>query len=163
VGFVVDKEALGQVFSEYFGFPCQSSFYELLHNHHHLSSGAGTIGQQWPTYQVDSVSPHPEKLKKKKLLICYRVQRPRKMSITMISDLYLLHKNYVRTIPTAVYNLFIMQIEDFWFVTLCKLVRRYQVLGGTSCLRLQSKPEDGSSIFLRNTGTHLQGCMVSQA
>jgi hypothetical protein len=26
VGFVVDKVALGQVFSEYFGFPCQSSF-----------------------------------------------------------------------------------------------------------------------------------------
>jgi hypothetical protein len=65
VGFVVDKVALGQVFSEYFGFPCQSSFHQLLHNHHHLSSGAGTIGQQWPTYQVDSVSPHPEKQKKK--------------------------------------------------------------------------------------------------
>jgi hypothetical protein len=64
VGFVVDKVALGQDFSEYFGFPCQSSFHLLLHNHH-LSSGAGTIGQQWPTYQVDSVSPHPEKLKKK--------------------------------------------------------------------------------------------------
>jgi hypothetical protein len=54
--------ALGQDFSEYFGFPCQFSFHRLLHNHHHLSSGAGTIGQQWPTYQVDSVSPHPEKL-----------------------------------------------------------------------------------------------------
>jgi hypothetical protein len=26
VGFVVDKVALGQVFSEYFGFLCQSSF-----------------------------------------------------------------------------------------------------------------------------------------
>jgi hypothetical protein len=25
--FVVDKAALGQVFSEYFGFPCQSSFH----------------------------------------------------------------------------------------------------------------------------------------
>jgi hypothetical protein len=28
VGFVVDKVALGQVFSEYFGFPCQSSFHQ---------------------------------------------------------------------------------------------------------------------------------------
>jgi hypothetical protein len=65
VGFVVDKVALGQVFSEYFDFLCQSSFHRLLHNHHHLSSGAGKIGQQWPTYQVDSVSSHPEKLKKK--------------------------------------------------------------------------------------------------
>jgi hypothetical protein len=34
-----------KVFSEYFCFPCQSSFYQLLHNHHHLSSGAGTVGQ----------------------------------------------------------------------------------------------------------------------
>jgi hypothetical protein len=26
MGFVVDKVALGQVFSEYFGFPCQFAF-----------------------------------------------------------------------------------------------------------------------------------------
>jgi hypothetical protein len=44
VGFVVDKVALGQVFSEYFGFPWQFSF-RLLHIHHYLSSRAGTIGQ----------------------------------------------------------------------------------------------------------------------
>jgi hypothetical protein len=50
VGFVVDKVALGQVFSEYFGFPCQSSFHELLHNHPPLSSGACTIGQKWLQY-----------------------------------------------------------------------------------------------------------------
>jgi hypothetical protein len=31
VGFVVDKEALGQVFSEYFGFP----FHLFLHYHNH--------------------------------------------------------------------------------------------------------------------------------
>jgi hypothetical protein len=51
VGFVVDKMALGQVFSEYFGFPCQSSFHQFLHNHHRLPSGAGTICQEWPQYQ----------------------------------------------------------------------------------------------------------------
>jgi hypothetical protein len=45
MGFVVDKVALGQVFSEYFGFPCQSSLQQSLHNHHNLPSGAGTIGQ----------------------------------------------------------------------------------------------------------------------
>jgi hypothetical protein len=45
VGFVEGKVALRQVFSEYFGFPCQSSYHRLLHNHPHLSSGAGTIGQ----------------------------------------------------------------------------------------------------------------------
>jgi hypothetical protein len=39
VGFVVDKVALGQVFSEYFGIPCQSSFHQLLHNHPHYHLG----------------------------------------------------------------------------------------------------------------------------
>jgi hypothetical protein len=34
VGFVVDKAALGQVFFEYFGFPCQS-FDRFLHYHNH--------------------------------------------------------------------------------------------------------------------------------
>jgi hypothetical protein len=34
VGFAVDKAALGQVFSEYFGFPCQS-FHQFLHHHNH--------------------------------------------------------------------------------------------------------------------------------
>jgi hypothetical protein len=34
VGFVVDKAALGQVFSENFGFPCQS-FHRFLHYHNH--------------------------------------------------------------------------------------------------------------------------------
>jgi hypothetical protein len=38
MGFVVDKAALTQVFSEYFGVPCQA-FHRLLHTiiiHHHL-------------------------------------------------------------------------------------------------------------------------------
>jgi hypothetical protein len=38
------QSGTGQVFSKYFGFPCQFSFNLLLHIHH-LSSGAGTIGQ----------------------------------------------------------------------------------------------------------------------
>jgi hypothetical protein len=42
VEFVVDEVTLGQVFSEYFNFPCQFSFHRLLHTH--LSSGAGTVG-----------------------------------------------------------------------------------------------------------------------
>jgi hypothetical protein len=44
-GICGGKRALGQVSSEYFGFPCQFSFQQLLHIHHHLSFGAGTIGQ----------------------------------------------------------------------------------------------------------------------
>jgi hypothetical protein len=43
VGFVVDKVALGRVFSEYFGFNCQSSFHQILHHHNH--PGQATIGQ----------------------------------------------------------------------------------------------------------------------
>jgi hypothetical protein len=31
---VVDKVAPGQVFSEYFGFPC-NSFHQILHPHNH--------------------------------------------------------------------------------------------------------------------------------
>jgi hypothetical protein len=42
--FVVDKEALGKVSSEYFGFPCHS-FYRLLYAHHPPLSGAGKLGQ----------------------------------------------------------------------------------------------------------------------
>jgi hypothetical protein len=33
--YEVDKVALGQVSSEYFGFPCQFAFHRLLHNYHH--------------------------------------------------------------------------------------------------------------------------------
>jgi hypothetical protein len=44
-GFVVDKVAPWQVFSKYFGLPCQFLFHRLLHIHDLLSAGAGTIGQ----------------------------------------------------------------------------------------------------------------------
>jgi hypothetical protein len=36
MGFVVEKVALGQVFSEYLGFSCQLSFHRLLLHTHHL-------------------------------------------------------------------------------------------------------------------------------
>jgi hypothetical protein len=35
VWFVVDKVVLGQVFSEYFDFPCQSSSHQFLHHRDH--------------------------------------------------------------------------------------------------------------------------------
>jgi hypothetical protein len=68
VGFVVNKVALGQVFSEYFGFPCQFSFHLLLHIHHHLSSGAGTIGQTVADVPsgLNLTTPQETKTKKKK-------------------------------------------------------------------------------------------------
>jgi hypothetical protein len=53
--------ALGQVFSEYVGFPCQFALHRLVYNHHHhLSSGAGTIFQTVAAVPRDLVSPHEE-------------------------------------------------------------------------------------------------------
>jgi hypothetical protein len=74
VGFVVNKVALGQVFSKYFDIPCQSSFHQLLHSHHHLSSGAGTIGQLVADVPSGFSLTPPEGTKeiKKKDVVSYR-------------------------------------------------------------------------------------------
>jgi hypothetical protein len=65
---VVDKVALGRVFSEYFGFPCQSSFHQILHHHDHL--GQATMGQSVATVlSGPSLTPSTTKqIKKKKEL-----------------------------------------------------------------------------------------------
>jgi hypothetical protein len=55
---VVDKVAVGQDFSEYFGFH-RHSFHQLLHAHHHPSSEAGTIGKM-----LADVPPQETKVKK---------------------------------------------------------------------------------------------------
>jgi hypothetical protein len=41
-GVCDEQEAMGQVFSEYFGFPYQS-FHQFLHHHNHPGGGGGTI------------------------------------------------------------------------------------------------------------------------
>jgi hypothetical protein len=57
--------ALGQVFSKHFGFLCQFEFHWLLHNHHHLTSGAGTIGQTVAAVPSGlSLSPWEKKTRK---------------------------------------------------------------------------------------------------
>jgi hypothetical protein len=67
VGFVGDKVALGQVFSVYFGcFPYQFLFHWLLHIHHRLSSGAGTIGQLVADVPSGPSLTPPQETKKKK-------------------------------------------------------------------------------------------------
>jgi hypothetical protein len=60
-----DEVALGQVFSEYFGFPCQFSSHRFLHPHH-LSSGAGTIGQLVADVPSGLNLTPPHETKKKK-------------------------------------------------------------------------------------------------
>jgi hypothetical protein len=44
VAFVVDKAAVGQVFSKHYGFLCHS-FRQLLHTQHQSSPEAGTTSQ----------------------------------------------------------------------------------------------------------------------
>jgi hypothetical protein len=62
VGFVMDKVALGQVFSKYFDFSCQSSFRQVLHHHNH---------QGLTQCRVDPIGLHPQLSKfKKKNIIC---------------------------------------------------------------------------------------------
>jgi hypothetical protein len=63
--FVVDKVAMGQVSSKYFSFPCQFSFH--IHPHHHLSSGAGTIGQIVANVPSGLSLTPSQKIKKKML------------------------------------------------------------------------------------------------
>jgi hypothetical protein len=61
---MVDKVALEQIFSEYFGFPCQFSIHRLIHAHH-LSSVAGTIGQRVADVPSEhSLTPPHETIKK---------------------------------------------------------------------------------------------------
>jgi hypothetical protein len=67
VGFVVDKVVLGQVFSKYFGFPCQSSFHQLLQS-------PSCIVWDWYSRPVSGCSTkwtqsHPTKENKKKSLV----------------------------------------------------------------------------------------------
>jgi hypothetical protein len=53
MGFVVDKVTLWQVFSEYYGFPCQSLFHQILDPHDHPEQVQ--IRQKLPTCRVDPV------------------------------------------------------------------------------------------------------------
>jgi hypothetical protein len=66
VASVVDKVALGQVFSEYFSFPYQFSFHQMPHSHHHhQSSEAGITGQIVANVPSGLSLTNPKKLKKK--------------------------------------------------------------------------------------------------
>jgi hypothetical protein len=69
VGFVVDKAALGPVFSEYFGFPCQS-FHQFLHHHNHPGLHNRPIsGRSAEWAQLDSTPTTSIKKWKKKIKI----------------------------------------------------------------------------------------------
>jgi hypothetical protein len=68
VGFVVDKVAMGQVFSEYFGFPCQFALHQLLHTHRAIR-GWYSIGQTVADVPNGLSHPTPRKEKKNYTLL----------------------------------------------------------------------------------------------
>jgi hypothetical protein len=57
VRFVVDKAQLGQNFSEYFGFLCQSLFHQFLHHHNH--PGLAQWAYWYPQCRMDQIWLHP--------------------------------------------------------------------------------------------------------
>jgi hypothetical protein len=65
VVFVVNKAALGQVFSGYFGFPCQSTFHQFFHHHNHPGLAQQAIW--WLKCLVDPIGLHPPLYQLKKL------------------------------------------------------------------------------------------------
>jgi hypothetical protein len=68
VEFMVDKVALGQVFSEYFGFPCQSSFHQFLFHRNH--PGLAQYAYGWLQCRVDPVGLQPPVFELKKIYGC---------------------------------------------------------------------------------------------
>jgi hypothetical protein len=60
----MDKVALRKVFSEYFDFPCQFSFHQMLHTH--LSPVAAVTGQLVADVPLELSLTAFHKIKKKK-------------------------------------------------------------------------------------------------
>jgi hypothetical protein len=90
-GICVEKVALGQVFSEYFIFPCQFSFHRVFHNHRlGVSSGAGTIGQLVADVSSSLSLTAPKKKTEKLPLSVNTVPRRRTSiwAVTVSSKLY---------------------------------------------------------------------------
>jgi hypothetical protein len=76
VGFVVDKVTLGQVFSQYFGFPCQSSFHQFFSTitlTYHL--GLVQYASKWPQYPKS----HRTNYKKKPQNTKQKTVQPRRL------------------------------------------------------------------------------------
>jgi hypothetical protein len=103
VGFVVDEVALGQVFSKYFCFPCQFSFDRLVHIHH-LSSGAGTIGQL--VADVPSgLSLTPSQETKKKLVEAFvTLEMKEKRGFSVVEDAVRVFINIVLNLKDDFFN-----------------------------------------------------------
>jgi hypothetical protein len=119
MGFVVDKAALGQVFSKYFGFPCHSSFHHFLHHHNHL--GLAQEAYWWLQCRVDPIGLHPPTIPIKKKS-CRKGSLCLKLNIADIAD--------VGCLDTL--KLFVVDVYILSFLFLCDRfpVRRLFKNGG---------------------------------
>jgi hypothetical protein len=103
--FVVDKVALGQVFSEYFGLPCQSSFHHLLQK-----SSSSII---WGLYNRPEVATVPRNLAGPGT---WAVPRD------LVPPPPIIKRNYV---DFEVLAAVVMKISVFWDIILCSSLRNF--------------------------------------
>jgi hypothetical protein len=97
---VVDEVGLEQIFSEYFGFPCQLAFHRLLHNHHHhhsLSSEVCTLGPNNDRSTKWTESLH---VRRKKTVVTYLkdINPPFSWRIVSLNNGSTLSKNKIITL-----------------------------------------------------------------
>jgi hypothetical protein len=85
VGFVVDNVALGQVFSEYYGFSCQFSFHRLLHT---LRLSSGAIDQLVADVPSGFSLTPAQETKKKKMVYVVTILLKHK-SLSTLSELHM--------------------------------------------------------------------------
>jgi hypothetical protein len=138
VGFVVDKVVLGRFCSKYFGLPLSifipPTCHRLLHIHH-LSFGAGTIGQivaAVPSGLISLTAPQGGKKKLNSASPLVHNQRYRWIS-------------KIRLVYTATYNNLQWQVPFgllkqspiFWDIPSCSQLKINWRFGGTCRLNLQ--------------------------
>jgi hypothetical protein len=134
----VDKSALGQVFSEYFGFHGQFSFHRLLHTHD-LPSGAGTIGQILADVPSGLSLTPPQETKKRKFLVTLyqpfvspkHIQEGHSLSVQIDGELHHTRTNIVE----GLYRLWVLVADGDWAVVLGYLVPTAPPASTRSCSR----------------------------
>jgi hypothetical protein len=116
--------ALGQVFSEYFGFPCQFAFHRLLHNHH-LSSGAGTIGQTVAAVPSGlSLIPREKKYLKRLFQLGYKLKSESALfwdadcSGKYLNDVSEEHTEFIFKLREAFSHTYTLKMQRVFFKTL---------------------------------------------
>jgi hypothetical protein len=112
VGFVVVNVALGQVFSKYFGFPCQSLFTKFFIL---TITGAGIIGQKWPMCRVDPVWTPPTPICKIKRKVPMTMDNVQINNIIRIKLYYIcVMQKIIYRITTPLSEIMLLNRLTFW-------------------------------------------------